>query len=93
MKMLLYVLSDMVDALKPEFVSPIVVYLSHDSCEETGGLFEVGAGFFAKCKRADQPYIILFIIQIFMPKSMSILLNGAFFAFSKFSNEAFFFFF
>ncbi|KAK3765704.1 hypothetical protein RRG08_026179 [Elysia crispata] len=41
---------DMVDALKPEFVSPIVVYLSHDSCEETGGLFEVGAGFFAKLR-------------------------------------------
>ena len=43
-------LSEMVDALKPEYVTPLVVYLGHESCEETGGLFEVGAGFFAQCK-------------------------------------------
>ncbi|RUS86122.1 hypothetical protein EGW08_006142 [Elysia chlorotica] len=41
---------EMVDALKPEYVSPIVVFLSHDSCQDTGGLFEVGAGFFAKLR-------------------------------------------
>ena len=37
-------------ALKPEVVSPLVAYLCHDSCEETGGLFEVGGGFFAKLR-------------------------------------------
>jgi len=30
--------------LKPEYVSPLVGWLCHDSCKETGGLFEVGAG-------------------------------------------------
>lgn len=30
--------------LKPEFVSPLVAYLCSEQCEETGSLFEVGAG-------------------------------------------------
>ena len=37
-------------ALKPEYVSPLVAWLAHESCEETGGLFEVGGGFFAKLR-------------------------------------------
>ena len=32
--------------LKPEVVSPLVAYLCSEKCEETGGLFEVGAGSF-----------------------------------------------
>lgn len=32
--------------LKPEYVSPLVAYLCSEACEETGGLFEVGAGCF-----------------------------------------------
>src|SRR6266545_3914601 len=36
---------ELTDALKPELVSPLVAYLCHESCEETGGLFEVGGGF------------------------------------------------
>jgi len=32
--------------LKPEYVSPLVAYLCSEQCEETGGLFEVGAGSF-----------------------------------------------
>lgn len=35
---------DMLEKLKPEYVSPLVAYLCHESCTETGGLFEVGAG-------------------------------------------------
>ena len=42
--------SDMVDALKPEYVSPLVAYLCHDDCTETGGLFEVGAGWYGKLR-------------------------------------------
>jgi 3-hydroxyacyl-CoA dehydrogenase/3a,7a,12a-trihydroxy-5b-cholest-24-enoyl-CoA hydratase len=32
--------------LKPEYVSPLVAYLCSEQSEETGGLFEVGAGSF-----------------------------------------------
>ncbi|MBS2019305.1 MAG: SDR family NAD(P)-dependent oxidoreductase [Deltaproteobacteria bacterium] len=41
---------ELIDALKPEYVSPLVTWLCHDSCEETGGLFEVGGGFFGKLR-------------------------------------------
>ncbi|MFX6525450.1 serine/threonine protein kinase, partial [Acinetobacter baumannii] len=30
--------------LKPEKVSPLVAWLCHEDCEETKGIFEVGAG-------------------------------------------------
>ena len=36
--------------LKPEYVSPLVAYLCSELCEETGGLFEVGAGSFFHLK-------------------------------------------
>ena len=41
---------EITDALKPELVSPLVAYLAHESCDENGGLFEVGGGFFAKLR-------------------------------------------
>jgi len=41
---------ELVDALKPEYVSPLVAYLCHESCEEKGALFEVGGGFVAKLR-------------------------------------------
>jgi 3-hydroxyacyl-CoA dehydrogenase/3a,7a,12a-trihydroxy-5b-cholest-24-enoyl-CoA hydratase len=41
---------ELVDALKPEFVSPLVAYLCHESSRETGGLFEVGGGFIGKLR-------------------------------------------
>ena len=41
---------ELIDALRPEYVSPLVAYLCHESCTETGGLFEVGGGYFAKLR-------------------------------------------
>jgi 3-hydroxyacyl-CoA dehydrogenase/3a,7a,12a-trihydroxy-5b-cholest-24-enoyl-CoA hydratase len=41
---------DLVAALKPEFVSPLVAWLCHESCEETGSLFEVGGGYVGKLR-------------------------------------------
>ncbi|TPX53386.1 hypothetical protein PhCBS80983_g06299 [Powellomyces hirtus] len=41
---------EMLAALKPEFVVPLVAYLVHESTEETGSIFEVGAGFVAKLR-------------------------------------------
>jgi 3-hydroxyacyl-CoA dehydrogenase/3a,7a,12a-trihydroxy-5b-cholest-24-enoyl-CoA hydratase len=39
-----------VDALKPAYVSPLVTYLCHESCEENGSVFEVGGGFIGKLR-------------------------------------------
>jgi 3-hydroxyacyl-CoA dehydrogenase/3a,7a,12a-trihydroxy-5b-cholest-24-enoyl-CoA hydratase len=41
---------DLVAALKPEYVSPLVAWLCHESCEENGALFEVGGGYVGKLR-------------------------------------------
>jgi (3R)-3-hydroxyacyl-CoA dehydrogenase / 3a,7a,12a-trihydroxy-5b-cholest-24-enoyl-CoA hydratase / enoyl-CoA hydratase 2 len=41
---------DLVAALKPEFVSPLVAWLCHETCEESGSLFEVGGGYVGKLR-------------------------------------------
>lgn len=47
--------AELVEALKPEYVSPLVSYLCHEDTTENGSLFEVGAGWFGKLRwqRAD----------------------------------------
>ena len=39
-----------VDALKPEYVTPLVIKLCAEECSETGGLFEVGAGWVSRLR-------------------------------------------
>ncbi|MDH5492734.1 MAG: SDR family NAD(P)-dependent oxidoreductase, partial [Myxococcales bacterium] len=41
---------EVLEPLQPELVSPLVAWLAHERCEETGGLFEVGGGFFGKLR-------------------------------------------
>src|SRR5258706_2805762 len=41
---------ELLDALKPEYVSALVAKLVHESTEETGGIYEVGGGFYAKLR-------------------------------------------
>lgn len=41
---------ELVDALKPEFVMPLVLKLCDENSQETGGLFEVGAGWVGKVR-------------------------------------------
>ena len=41
---------EVLENIKPEFVAPLVAWLCHESSEETGGLFEVGAGYVAKLR-------------------------------------------
>jgi len=42
--------TEIVDALKPDYVAPLVLLLCHESSKENGGLFEVGGGFAAKLR-------------------------------------------
>lgn len=41
---------DEMQALKPEYVAPLVVYLGHESCQETGKIYEAGAGWYGQSK-------------------------------------------
>ncbi len=41
---------EMLENLKPEYVTPLVGWLAHEECQDTGGLYEVGAGFFGKLR-------------------------------------------
>lgn len=38
------------NALKPEYIAPLVLWLCHETCDETKGAFEVGAGWVAKLR-------------------------------------------
>jgi NAD(P)-dependent dehydrogenase (short-subunit alcohol dehydrogenase family)/acyl dehydratase len=41
---------ELIAALKPEYITPLVAWLCHESCAETGGLFEVGASYCSKLR-------------------------------------------
>ena len=41
---------EVTEALKPEFVTPLVIKLCSEQCEENGSLFEVGAGWVSKLR-------------------------------------------
>jgi len=40
----------MLQQMQPSTVSPYVLFLCHESCKDTGGMFEVGAGWAAKLR-------------------------------------------
>ena len=40
--------AEVVEALSPAYVAPFTAWLCSDQCEETGGLYEIGAGYIAK---------------------------------------------
>jgi len=41
---------ELLEQLKPDFVAPMVAYLCHEETKVTGGLFELGAAFYAKVR-------------------------------------------
>ncbi len=38
------------ELLKPELISPLVVYLGSEQCQDSGDLFEVGGGWIGKVR-------------------------------------------
>ena len=41
---------DLVKALSPEYIAPVVAYLCHESCDVNGGLFELGGGWVSRLR-------------------------------------------
>lgn len=41
---------EMVEALKPDYVAPLIAYLAHDTNKHTGGVYEVGSGWVARVR-------------------------------------------
>jgi NAD(P)-dependent dehydrogenase (short-subunit alcohol dehydrogenase family) len=60
---------EVLENIKPEFVAPLVAYLCHESSEQTGGLFEVGAGYVAKL-RWQRTAGVLFPLKDFNPENI-----------------------
>ncbi len=47
------------ERLKPEFVAPIVLYLSSEQCPATGGIYNAGMGFFNRAAVVTGPGIVI----------------------------------
>lgn len=41
---------EVLERVGPQYVSPLVAWLCHEECKETGGLYEVGAGYMSKLR-------------------------------------------
>ncbi|EFO19711.2 short chain dehydrogenase/reductase family oxidoreductase [Loa loa] len=52
-------LEESLRVLKAEYVVPLVVYLGHESCQETGKVFEAGAGWFGQIQAYRSKGIVL----------------------------------
>jgi len=50
---------DMVDKLKPDYVSPVVAYLCSEECTDSGVIFVAGAGYFSRAAVVEGPGITL----------------------------------
>src|SRR5215470_14510535 len=46
---------DMLERLRPEFVSPMVAWLCSERCQHTGEIFSAGSGYFARIEYREAP--------------------------------------
>lgn len=56
---------DVLKTVNPDLVVPLVAYLCHETCNETGGMFEVGGGFVAKLRwqRAEVKFTLFRVLS------------------------------
>ena len=50
---------DLVEKLKPDYVSPMVVYACSEECADSGIVFVAGAGYFSRAVMVEGPGVIL----------------------------------
>jgi NAD(P)-dependent dehydrogenase (short-subunit alcohol dehydrogenase family) len=50
---------DMVEKLKPDYVSPVVAYMCSEDCTDSGVVFVAGAGYFSRAVMVEGPGITL----------------------------------
>jgi NAD(P)-dependent dehydrogenase (short-subunit alcohol dehydrogenase family) len=50
---------DMVEKLKPEYVTPMVAYMCSEECTDSGIIFTAGAGYFSRAVMVEGPGIAL----------------------------------
>ncbi|MEA1968229.1 MAG: SDR family NAD(P)-dependent oxidoreductase [Thermodesulfobacteriota bacterium] len=50
---------DLLEKMKPEFVSPLVLYLASENCEDTGAIFNAGMGYYNRAAVMTGPAIQL----------------------------------
>jgi putative sterol carrier protein len=50
---------DLLDKMKPEFVSPLVLYLSSEQCPDTGQIYNAGMGFYNRAALMTGPGIVI----------------------------------
>lgn len=61
---------DLLEALKPEYIVPLVGYLCHESCEENGSIFEVLAGWIGKLRLERSEGHFMFPDKNFTPEKV-----------------------
>jgi 3-hydroxyacyl-CoA dehydrogenase/3a,7a,12a-trihydroxy-5b-cholest-24-enoyl-CoA hydratase len=62
---------ELVAALKPEYVAPLVAYLCHESCQANGQLFEVGAGWVSRVRWQRSRGAFFPLNQSFTPENIA----------------------
>src|SRR5262249_17894439 len=61
---------ELLAALKPQYASPLVSYLCHESSQENGGVFELGAGWFARLRWQRTKGVALPISRAITPEDV-----------------------
>jgi len=60
---------DLVEALKPQYIVPLVAYLCHDTSKQNSGIFEVGAGWISRV-RLQRSQGHFFDLKTFTPEKV-----------------------